>query len=467
MTDKLTDLRRTINQLDDQILDLISRRMTLASDIIAAKQGGVAFRPGREAQVIERLAAAAPDLPRQLVANVWRQLMTASTVLQDDRIQIAVHHDAMAVAGWHFGGLADTRHCADIGEVKAGLGAGATLALVPESLEQDLAAWLLRGRCVFYRGANAVPSVACLAGNADDRPRAFGRGCRRGHACGATDSRRCGSRPAAGPDRGSGGGRGRQTPGDRRDRRAKGTGEPMTVIYEKLAVIGIGLIGSSVALAARRAGAVGHIVGCDADPAVMPEVEKLELVDSFTDDAVTAVADADLVVMAVPVGAVGALAAKIIPAMKDGAVLTDTGSTKRSVIRDVAPHLQPHVHWLPSHPLAGTEHSGPAAGFADLFTGRYWLLIPGEVPEDEVARFENFVTAMGSVGERMDADYHDKVLALTSHLPHLIAYTIVSTAVDLESQLKNDVIRFSASGFRDFTRIAASDPDVARRLHQQ
>ena len=236
----------------------------------------------------------------------------------------------------------------------------------------------------------------------------------------------------------------------------------MTVIYEKLAVIGIGLIGSSVALAARRAGAVGHIVGCDADPAVMPEVEKLELVDSFTDDAVTAVADADLVVMAVPVGAVGALAAKIIPAMKDGAVLTDTGSTKRSVIRDVAPHLQPHVHWLPSHPLAGTEHSGPAAGFADLFTGRYWLVIPGEVPEDAVARFERFVTAMGSVGERMDADYHDKVLALTSHLPHLIAYTIVSTAVDLESQLKNDVIRFSASGFRDFTRIAASDPVMWR-----
>ncbi|MEC9142680.1 MAG: prephenate/arogenate dehydrogenase family protein [Pseudomonadota bacterium] len=236
----------------------------------------------------------------------------------------------------------------------------------------------------------------------------------------------------------------------------------MTVIYEKLAVIGIGLIGSSVALAARRAGAVGHIVGCDADPAVMPEVEKLELVDSFTDDAVAAVADADLVVMAVPVGAVGALAAKIIPAMKDGAVLTDTGSTKRSVIRDVAPHLQPHVHWLPSHPLAGTEHSGPAAGFADLFTGRYWLVIPGEVPEDEVARFERFVTAMGSVGERMDADYHDKVLALTSHLPHLIAYTIVSTAVDLESQLKNDVIRFSASGFRDFTRIAASDPVMWR-----
>ena len=236
----------------------------------------------------------------------------------------------------------------------------------------------------------------------------------------------------------------------------------MTVIYGKITVIGIGLIGSSIALAARRAGVVGHIVGCDADPEVVAEVERLGLVDSFTDDAVAAVSDADLVIMAVPVGALGSLAADIIPAMKDGAVLTDTGSTKRSVIRDVAPHLQPHIHWLPSHPLAGTEHSGPAAGFADLFTGRYWLIISGEVPEEQVSRFDSFVTALGSVGERMEADYHDKVLALTSHLPHLIAYTIVGTAVDLESQLKNDVIRFSASGFRDFTRLAASDPVMWR-----
>ena len=236
----------------------------------------------------------------------------------------------------------------------------------------------------------------------------------------------------------------------------------MTAIYNRIAIIGIGLIGSSVALAARRAGIVGHIVGCDTDPQVAPEVARLGLADSVTTDIVDAVADADLVVMSVPVGAVGEVAARIIPAMKTGAVLTDTGSTKRSVIRDVGPHLTDDIHWIPSHPLAGTEHSGPAAGFADLFAGRYWLIIPGEVPETEVARFESFVTAMGSVAERMDADYHDKVLALTSHLPHLIAYTIVSTAVDLESQLKNDVIRFSASGFRDFTRLAASDPVMWR-----
>ena len=182
----------------------------------------------------------------------------------------------------------------------------------------------------------------------------------------------------------------------------------------------------------------------------------------MTTDAVAAVQDADLVVMAVPVGALGPLAAQIVPAMKPGAVLTDTGSTKRSVLRDVDPHISGDIHWIPSHPLAGTEHSGPAAGFAELFDGRYWLVLPREVPEDKVVRFESFVTGMGSVSERMDADYHDKVLALTSHLPHLIAYTIVGTAVDLESQLKNDVIRFSASGFRDFTRIAASDPVMWR-----
>ena len=236
----------------------------------------------------------------------------------------------------------------------------------------------------------------------------------------------------------------------------------MTVIYSRIAIIGIGLIGSSVALAARRAGIVDHIVGCDSDPEVAPEVKRLGLADSFTADAVEAVADADLVIMSVPVGAIGTLAAQIIPAMKAGAVLTDTGSTKRSVVRDVTPHVGDGIHWIPSHPLAGTEHSGPGAGFPDLFKGRYWLILPGEVPEAEVARFESFVIAMDAVAERMDADYHDKVLALTSHLPHLIAYTIVSTAVNLESQLKNDVIRFSASGFRDFTRLSASDPVMWR-----
>ena len=236
----------------------------------------------------------------------------------------------------------------------------------------------------------------------------------------------------------------------------------MAVIYNKIAIIGMGLIGASIARASRRAGLATVMAGYDADPAAMADVAALALVDDVADSAAAAVADADLVIMAVPVGAVGAVAEAIIPHMNPGAVLTDTGSTKRSVLRDVAPHLNETVIWLPSHPLAGTEHSGPQAGIAHLFDGRYWIVLPLDAPESALLEFESFVTGLGSVVERMTPDYHDKVLALTSHLPHLIAYTIVGTAVDLEQQLKNDVIRFSASGFRDFTRIAASDPVMWR-----
>ena len=236
----------------------------------------------------------------------------------------------------------------------------------------------------------------------------------------------------------------------------------MAVIYNKIAIIGMGLIGASIARASRRAGLAMVMAGYDANPAAMADVAALALVDDVADSAAAAVADADLVIMAVPVGAVGAVAETIIPHMKPGAVLTDTGSTKRSVLRDVAPHLNETIIWLPSHPLAGTEHSGPQAGIAHLFDGRYWIVLPLDAPESALLEFESFVTGLGSVVERMTPDYHDKVLALTSHLPHLIAYTIVGTAVDLEQQLKNDVIRFSASGFRDFTRIAASDPVMWR-----
>ena len=236
----------------------------------------------------------------------------------------------------------------------------------------------------------------------------------------------------------------------------------MAVIYNKIAIIGMGLIGASIARASRRAGLATVMAGYDADPAAMADVAALALVDDVADSAAAAVADADLVIMAVPVGAVGVVAETIIPHMKPGAVLTDTGSTKRSVLRDVAPHLNETIIWLPSHPLAGTEHSGPQAGIAHLFDGRYWIVLPLDAPESALLEFESFVTGLGSVVERMTPDYHDKVLALTSHLPHLIAYTIVGTAVDLEQQLKNDVIRFSASGFRDFTRIAASDPVMWR-----
>ena len=236
----------------------------------------------------------------------------------------------------------------------------------------------------------------------------------------------------------------------------------MAVIYNKIAIIGMGLIGASIALASRRAGLATVLAGYDADSTAMLDVAALQLVDEVATSAAAAVTDADLVIMAVPVGAVGTVAETIVSHMKPGAVLTDTGSTKRSVLRDVAPHLNETIIWLPSHPLAGTEHSGPQAGIAHLFDGRYWIVLPLNAPETAVLQFESFITGLGSIVERMAPDYHDKVLALTSHLPHLIAYTIVGTAVDLEQQLKNDVIRFSASGFRDFTRIAASDPVMWR-----
>ena len=236
----------------------------------------------------------------------------------------------------------------------------------------------------------------------------------------------------------------------------------MALIYNKIAIIGMGMIGASIALASRRAGLATVLAGYDADSTAMLDVAALQLVDEVATSAAAAVTDADLVIMAVPVGAVGTVAETIVSHMKPSAVLTDTGSTKRSVLRDVAPHLNEKIIWLPSHPLAGTEHSGPQAGIAHLFDGRYWIVLPLNAPETAVLQFESFITGLGSIVERMAPDYHDKVLALTSHLPHLIAYTIVGTAVDLEQQLKNDVIRFSASGFRDFTRIAASDPVMWR-----
>ena len=236
----------------------------------------------------------------------------------------------------------------------------------------------------------------------------------------------------------------------------------MAVIYNKIAIIGMGLIGASIARACRRAGLATVMVGYDADSVAMADVAALQLVDEVADSAAAAVADADLAIMAVPVGAVGAVAKTVVPCMKPGAVLTDTGSTKRSVIRDVLPFVPEACNFIPGHPLAGTEFSGPAAGFASLFEKRYWLILPNESPEDKVAGLATFLSDLGAMVETMDADYHDRVLAITSHLPHLIAYTIVGTAVDLEQDLKNDVIRFSASGFRDFTRIASSDPVMWR-----
>jgi cyclohexadieny/prephenate dehydrogenase len=234
---------------------------------------------------------------------------------------------------------------------------------------------------------------------------------------------------------------------------------------DRVALIGIGLIGSSLARALRRDSPQTRIVACARRAETLATVRRLELADETTDDPAEAASDADLVVIATPLSAYAEIGRRIAPALKPGAILTDVGSVKRAVIRDLGPHVPPGVHFVPGHPVAGTEHSGPEAGFAELFRGRWCILIPlPETPSDAVAEVARMWERVGMRVVTMSADHHDKVLAVTSHLPHLIAYTIVGTATDLEDSLKSEVIEFSASGFRDFTRIAASDPVMWRDI---
>lgn len=234
-------------------------------------------------------------------------------------------------------------------------------------------------------------------------------------------------------------------------------------LFRKLALVGIGHIGASIALAARRAGVVGEIAISTRSPATLSRAEELGLGDAYFADAADAVRDADLVIVCVPVGASGEVAKQIGPHLKAGAIVSDVGSVKASVIKAMAPHLPSAVHFIPGHPLAGTEHSGPDAGLVDLFQNRWCVLTPAEtVDPAAVEKLMAFWRALGANVEAMSAEHHDLVLAITSHLPHLIAYNIVGTASDLESGIRSEVLKFSASGFRDFTRIAASDPTMWR-----
>ena len=237
----------------------------------------------------------------------------------------------------------------------------------------------------------------------------------------------------------------------------------MSTHFRKLALIGIGLIGSSIALAARRQGLVEVISIATRRQETLDEARELGLGDIYTLDAVEAVRGADLVILCAPVGAYAALAEAIAPALEPGAILSDVGSVKRHVHEVVGPLVPPGVHFIPGHPMAGTEHSGPAAGFAELFAGRWCMLTPEpQVDPAAIEKMVGFWKALGSNVELMDAAHHDLVVAITSHVPHLIAYNIVGTADDLGNVTKSEVIKFSAGGFRDFTRIAASDPVMWR-----
>ena len=234
-------------------------------------------------------------------------------------------------------------------------------------------------------------------------------------------------------------------------------------LVDRLAIIGIGLIGSSLARAAREHGLARHIAVADAAEQHRAEAAALKLGDSIHADAAEAVAGADLVMLCIPLGANEAVAAHIGPHLKRGAIVSDVGSCKQAVIRDVAPHLPEGVHLVPGHPVAGTEHSGPKAGFAALFDNRWCILTPDTGTDAAaVELMKAFWSACGSRVELMEPRHHDLVLAITSHVPHLIAYNIVGTADDLETVTQSEVIKYSAGGFRDFTRIAASDPTMWR-----
>ncbi|ADM09009.1 prephenate dehydrogenase [Parvularcula bermudensis HTCC2503] len=240
---------------------------------------------------------------------------------------------------------------------------------------------------------------------------------------------------------------------------------PSFVPFERLCLIGLGLIGSSLGHATRRAGAAREIIGVDRHQPNGQKALEIGFIDTLAPDLETAVTGADLVILATPVGAFDAIGKAIGPHLSPGAIVSDVGSVKGVALDVLTPHLPAHIHLLPAHPVAGTENSGPEAGFASLFDGRWSILTPPEGSDpDALSRLTAFWEQLGATVEIMTAAHHDLVLAITSHIPHLIAYNIVGTAADLETVTKSEVIKFSAGGFRDFTRIAASDPDMWRDI---
>lgn len=237
-------------------------------------------------------------------------------------------------------------------------------------------------------------------------------------------------------------------------------------MFTRVALIGLGLIGTSLAHAMKRQGLAAHITGYAQSQKTRDAVRDMSIVDTVSDNVQEAVRGADLVILCVPVGNLGEVVQEISSVLKPGAILSDVGSVKAAVIDAVGPHVPQGVHFIPAHPISGTERSGPYAGFAELFDGRWCVLTPleqqGSGYSEAVDRLTHFWSACGAQVETMDAKHHDLVLAITSHVPHLIAYNIVGTAADLENVTRSEVIKYSAGGFRDFTRIAASDPTMWR-----
>jgi cyclohexadieny/prephenate dehydrogenase len=235
------------------------------------------------------------------------------------------------------------------------------------------------------------------------------------------------------------------------------------IMFERIALIGIGLINSSIARFVRRDGLAGEIIIYSRRQSTLDKAMELGLAERAESDPAAAVEGADLVILGAPVGANAALTKAMAPGLKPGAIVSDVGSVKSAVIRDVAPHLPAGVHLVPAHPVAGTEHSGPEAGFAELFQDHWCILTPPEGCDPAaIEKVAEFWRRAGSNVDIMDSEHHDKVLAITSHLPQLIAYNIVGTVLDIETVTKREVVKYAAGGFRDFTRIAASDPEMWR-----
>ena len=235
-------------------------------------------------------------------------------------------------------------------------------------------------------------------------------------------------------------------------------------VFDRVALIGLGLIASSMFWAIKRGGLAGEVTGYARSQATRDTAREIGLCDRVCDTVADAVEGADIVVLCVPVGAMGRVAAEMAASLKSGAIISDVGSVKRAVIDAVQPHLPEDVHFVPAHPLAGTEHSGPESGFAELYDNRWCIIVPADkdTSPEAVAKLRALWEGMGANVDQMDADHHDLVLAVTSHAPHLIAYTMVGVADDLRRVTDSEVIKYSAAGFRDFTRIAASDPTMWR-----
>jgi len=422
---KIEDVRAEIDRVDNALLSLIAERLELAAAVRRAKSGVRFWRPSREESHIRELAAATEDTPPELVSRIWAELMSASIALQGPmKLHIALQGDMLDV--WtlvrdRFGAaIPAVSYPTASSALAAAYGDDEGVAVLPAPGGMN-SWWTALGA----RGA--MPDMHILSGlprtGDEDWPRAVAVSTADIQPSGADQTLLICNR-------------GTDIPGG--ELRAEAG-------QETVLIIGGGLIGSSIARAAKTYGQAEKVFISDNSSSACETIERLGFADGVA-----------------PPGRIGEVAKAIIPVMKDGAILSDVGSIKGDVIKQVTPYLKETIHFVPGHPIAGTEYSGPEAGFAELFQERWCVLTPDDADESATEVVKTFWEGIGALVAIMDSKRHDIVLATTSHVPHLIAYTLVGTAVDMETVTNNEVVKFSAGGFRDFTRIASSDPVMWR-----